>query len=41
MVTLGGTAASQNAVDKAGSIARAVKGVTTVQNNIQIKVDHQ
>jgi len=39
MVTLSGTAASQNAADKAVSIARAVKGVTSVQNNIQIKAD--
>jgi len=39
MVTLSGTAASQNAVDKAVSIARAVKGVTSVQNDIQIKAD--
>jgi hyperosmotically inducible periplasmic protein len=38
-VTLSGTAASQKAVDKAVSIARAVKGVTAVQNNIQIKAD--
>ena len=39
MVVLSGTAASQNAADKAVSIARAVKGVTSVQNNIQIKAD--
>jgi hyperosmotically inducible protein len=39
MVTLSGTAASQNAADKAVSIARAVKGVTSVQNDIQIKAD--
>ena len=39
MVTLSGTAASQDAADKAVSIARAVKGVTSVQNNIQIKAD--
>jgi hyperosmotically inducible protein len=38
-VVLSGTAASQNAVDKAVSIARAVKGVNSVQNNIQIKAD--
>lgn len=36
MVTLSGTASSRNAVDKAASIARAVKGVTSVENNIQI-----
>jgi hyperosmotically inducible protein len=39
MVTLSGTAASQNAADKAVSIAGAVKGVTSVQNNIKIKAD--
>jgi hyperosmotically inducible protein len=39
MVTLSGTAASQNAADKAVSIARAVKGVNSVENNIQIKAD--
>ena len=39
MVTLSGTAASQNAADQAVSIARAVKGVTSVQNNIKIKAD--
>ena len=38
-VTLGGTAKNQNAVDKAVSIAHSVKGVTYVQNNIQIKAD--
>jgi hyperosmotically inducible protein len=38
-VVLSGTAASQNAVDKAVSIAHAVKGVNSVQNNIQIKAD--
>ena len=39
VVTLSGTAASQQAVDKAVSIARGVKGVTSVQNKIQIKAD--
>jgi hyperosmotically inducible periplasmic protein len=39
MVTLGGTAASQNAVDRATSIARAVKGVTSVENHIKIAAD--
>jgi hyperosmotically inducible protein len=38
-VVLSGTAANQSAVDKAVSIARSVKGVTSVQNNIQIKAD--
>src|SRR5471030_837701 len=39
MVVLSGTAASRNAVDKAVTIARGVKGVTSVQNDIQIKVE--
>jgi hyperosmotically inducible periplasmic protein len=39
MVYLSGTAASQAAVDKAVSIARAVKGVNSVQNTIQVKAD--
>ena len=39
MVTLSGTAASQKAVDKAVSIARAVKGVTSVENRIHIASD--
>jgi hyperosmotically inducible periplasmic protein len=39
MVTLSGNAASQNAADKAVAIARAVKGVTSVQNNIEIKAN--
>jgi hyperosmotically inducible protein len=39
MVYLSGTAASQAAIDKAVSIARAVKGVNSVQNTIQIKAD--
>lgn len=39
VVTLSGTAASQNAVDKAVSIARAVPGVTSVENHIQIAAD--
>ena len=39
MVTLSGTATSKNAADKAVSIARSVDGVTSVQNNIQIKAD--
>jgi hyperosmotically inducible periplasmic protein len=38
-VVLGGTAANQKAVDKAVSIAHAVTGVTSVQNNIRIKAD--
>lgn len=38
-VTLSGTAASQAASDKAISIARAVKGVTSVHNHIKIVVD--
>ena len=39
MGTLGGTAPNQKAVDKAASIARAVKGVTSVENHIQIAAD--
>ena len=39
MVTLSGTAPSQKAADKAVSIAGAVAGVTSVQNNIHIKAD--
>jgi hyperosmotically inducible protein len=36
MVTLSGTASSQKAVDKATSIARAVNGVTAVENHVQV-----
>ncbi len=39
VVVLSGTAESQNAADKAVSIARKVKGVTSVHNNIKIKAD--
>jgi hyperosmotically inducible periplasmic protein len=39
MVTLSGTVPSQNAADNAVSIARAVKGVTSVENHIQIAAD--
>jgi hyperosmotically inducible periplasmic protein len=39
MVSLSGTAASQAAADKAVSIARAVKGVTSVENHIKIVAD--
>lgn len=39
MVALSGTAASQNAADKAVSIAHAVKGVTSVENHIKIVAD--
>lgn len=38
-VTLGGTATSKNAVDKAVSIAKSVKGVTSVDNQIKIVAD--
>jgi osmotically-inducible protein OsmY len=38
-VVLSGTARSQEAVDKAASIARETEGVTSVENNIQIKKD--
>ena len=36
MVTLNGTAKSQDAADKAVSIARAVKGVTSVESHIKV-----
>ena len=39
MVVLSGTAPSKDAVNKAASIARAVKGVTSVENHIQIAAD--
>jgi hyperosmotically inducible periplasmic protein len=39
MVTLSGTVPSQNASDRAVSIARAVKGVTSVENHIQIAAE--
>ncbi|CAG4883040.1 conserved exported protein of unknown function [Georgfuchsia toluolica] len=38
-VVLSGTARTQEDADKAASIAREVKGVTSVTNNIQIKND--
>jgi len=37
MVVLTGNARTQEAVDKAGSIARDTEGVTSVQNDIKIK----
>jgi hyperosmotically inducible protein len=39
IVVLSGSAKTQEAVDKAGSIARETEGVTLVQNNIKIKKD--
>lgn len=39
MVTLSGTAKSQKAANKAVSIARAVEGVTSVENHIRIAAD--
>lgn len=39
VVTLSGTANSQSAIDKAVSIARGVKGVTAVHNQIKIMAD--
>lgn len=39
VVVLSGNARSQEAIDKAVSIARGVKGVTSVENNITIKAD--
>ena len=38
-VTLSGSAPNKSAADKAVTIARAVTGVTSVQNDIQIKAD--
>ena len=38
-VSLSGTAANQAAIDRAVAIARGVKGVTSVQNDIKIKAD--
>ena len=38
-VTLSGTAANQAAVDKAVAIAKGVKGVTSVKNDIKIVAD--
>ena len=39
VVVLTGTAASKAAVDRAVAIAKGVKGVTSVENNVTIKVD--
>jgi len=39
MVVLGGTARTQEAVDKAGSITRDTEGVVSVQNDIKVKKD--
>ncbi|HMH17319.1 MAG TPA: BON domain-containing protein [Burkholderiales bacterium] len=39
IVVLSGTASSQKAADKAVSIARAVKGVNSVENHIKIVAD--
>jgi osmotically-inducible protein OsmY len=36
-VQLSGFVASQQAVDKAGEIARSVKGVTSVKNDLNVK----
>ncbi len=38
-VSLRGNARSQEDVDKAGSIARGVEGVTSVKNGIKVKAD--
>jgi hyperosmotically inducible periplasmic protein len=35
-VTLSGTAANEGAIQKAVAITKAVKGVTTVENNIKV-----
>jgi hyperosmotically inducible periplasmic protein len=39
MVVLSGNARTQEAIDKAGSIARETEGVTSVQNDIKVKKD--
>jgi hyperosmotically inducible protein len=39
MVVLGGTARTQEAVNKAGSLTRDTEGVVSVQNNIKVKKD--
>lgn len=39
VVVLTGTAANQAAINKAGQIAKAVKGVTKVENNVKISTD--
>lgn len=39
MVVLSGSAKTQQDVDAAASITKAVEGVTSVQNNIKIKKD--
>lgn len=39
MVVLSGNAKTQQDVDAAASIAQAVEGVTSVQNNIKVKKD--
>jgi len=39
MVLLTGSAASQSAVDKAVSITRGVKGVTSVKNEVKVIAD--
>ena len=39
VVSLSGTAKSQDAIDKTVSIARGVKGVTEVENNIKVVTD--
>jgi len=39
VVTLGGTASSKSAADKAVSIAKAVKGVTSVNSQIKVVAD--
>ncbi len=38
-VTLSGTARTQEGADKAGAIATATEGVTSVQNNIKVVPD--
>jgi hyperosmotically inducible periplasmic protein len=39
VVSLSGTARSQEAINKAGEIARSVEGVASVNNDITVKAD--
>ncbi len=39
MVVLSGNARSQDAIDRAATIARETEGVTSVQNDIKVKKD--
>ena len=41
VVSLNGTARTQADIDKAVKLAKGVKGVKSVQNNIQVKADNK